>query len=94
MWVKEFYGFEDYILEIEEYGIVLYVYCVWVLFDLVKIYVFLNGDLSGVICVKGYFWMVMWFDWVVEFLLVGVLLFVIFLGIWWVLVFEDCWFDY
>lgn len=26
MWVKEFYGYVDYILEIEEYGVSFYVY--------------------------------------------------------------------
>lgn len=28
MWVKELYGFENYIFEIEEYGILFFVYCV------------------------------------------------------------------
>lgn len=93
MWVKEFYGFVDYVFEMEEYGVIFYVYCVCWLFDLVKIYGVFNGFLVGVICVKGYFWIGICLEWVIEFLLVGVFFSVSLLGIWWVFVFKYCWLD-
>lgn len=93
MWVKEFYGYVDYMLEMEEYGVILYVYRFWWLFELQVIYVLFNGFMLGVIRVKGYFWMVICLDWVVEFLLVGVLFSIFFFGIWWVSVFCEWWLE-
>ncbi|WP_050519420.1 GTP-binding protein [Pseudorhodobacter antarcticus] len=94
MWAKELYGVADHKPETEEYGVQSFVYRARAPFDPQKIHDALNGDLPGVICAKGHFWIATRPDWVAEFSLAGALSSVKPLGTWWASVPKERWPDH
>lgn len=91
LWAKELYGFENHVPETEEYGISSFVYRARQPFDPKKIHAALNGDLPGVIRVKGHFWIASRPNWAVEFSLAGAMSSVTPLGGWWASVPKERW---
>lgn len=92
-WFKEMCG--EYILEIEEYGIFSFVYCVCCLFYLVKFYDFLYQGifLGKFICFKGFFWLVIWLEFVGNWSQVGGIVWYGFVGMFWKVVLEKNWLE-
>lgn len=90
-WLKELCG--EYLLEIEEYGIVFMVYWVCWLFYFVCFYVFLYNLLKQgwLLCFKGFFWFVSWFCEVGSWLQVGGLMCYGLVGCWWCFVLIGQW---
>ncbi len=91
LWAKELYGFAHHTPVTEEYGISSFVYRARRPFHPQRIHDVLNGDLPGVICAKGHFWIATRPDWVAEFSLAGALSPVAPLGRWWAAVPRDRW---
>jgi len=93
LWVKELYGYEDHVLETEEYGIRFFVYRSRRPFHPKRFQQFINADWPGVIRAKGFFWLATRPDHVGEISQAGELVRTEKRGRWWSSVPEDMWPD-
>ncbi|MGF1476031.1 MAG: GTP-binding protein [Geminicoccaceae bacterium] len=91
MWAKELYGFADHVPETEEYGVASYVYRARRPFVPEKIKAVLEGEMPGVIRVKGHFWIATRPQWVGEFSLAGSMSSVGPIGTWWATMPRERW---
>ncbi|WFU50081.1 GTP-binding protein [Sinorhizobium terangae] len=83
LWHKELYGWDDHVPETEEYGITSFVYRARRPFDPTKFEDFLAKEWTGLIRVKGHFWLATRSDWIGQLSIAGTQRRTEAKGLWW-----------
>lgn len=93
LWAQELYNFKDHVPEIEEYGIITFVYRARQPFHPERIHVFFNEAWPGVVRAKGFFWLSTRPDYVGEVSQAGAFVRHNGMGRWWASVPQSRWPD-